>query len=262
MGQWFKKFFENHGHTILISGRKTRLTAQDLAEQSHVIILSMPLEPALDFAAKIGPLLGEEKLLMDLCSMKQAINIQMEKSTRAQVIGTHPLFGPSTRSMKGQNIVLCPMRGVSWLKWLENEFSSAGALTKTDGATHDRNMAVVQGLTHFVTIAFGKTLEQMKIAPKNILPYATPIFRLKLDLLGRMFAQDIELYKDLICSNANAPEVLNAFIKAATKVNNTLCKNDQALELMEQIQKFLGDFPAQGLEESDACLDTLAKIIK
>ncbi|MBI9075561.1 MAG: prephenate dehydrogenase/arogenate dehydrogenase family protein [Desulfatibacillum sp.] len=257
MGQWFKKYFENLGHTVLVSGRKTELAWQDLARQCQVVIISLPLDASLDMARQVGPLMNQDQLLMDMCSMKHDINQAMQESTTAQVIGTHPLFGPSTAGMAGQNVIVCPMGEGPWLSWLEAQFKAKGAVvTITDGYTHDRNMAVVQALTHFMTIAFGRTLQQMGVDPKEIRPYATPIFRLKLGLLGRMFAQDTELYRNLICKNPMALEVLGQFLDSANQVKDTLCDDNG---IMEAIDTFLGTFPEQGMIESDACLETLAK---
>ena len=185
MGQWFKKYFESLGHKVLVSGRKTELTWQDLAEQCRVVIISLPLDASIAMARQVGPLMNKDQLLMDMCSMKHDINHAMKESTTAQVIGTHPLFGPSTAGMGGQNVIVCPMGDGSWLPWLEKQLEARGAVvTITDGDTHDRNMAVVQALTHFMTIAFGKTLLQLGVDPKEIRPYATPIFRLKLGAAG------------------------------------------------------------------------------
>lgn len=257
MGQWFKEYFESLGHTVLISGRKTELTWQDLAEQCQVVIISLPLDVSIDMAHQVGPLMNKDQLLMDMCSMKHDICQAMKESTQAQVIGTHPLFGPSTAGMAGQNVIVCPMGEGPWLPWLESQLEAKGAVvTITDGYTHDRNMAVVQALTHFMTISFGETLLQLGVDPKEIRPYATPIFRLKLGLLGRMFAQDTELYRNLICKNPMASEVLDQFLSSANEVKNNICHDP---EIMTAIDAFLGTFPEQGMIESDACLETLAK---
>jgi len=43
----------------------------------------------------------------------------MLASSKAEVIGCHPLFGPQLKDLSGQNVVLCPARGKKWLGWLK-----------------------------------------------------------------------------------------------------------------------------------------------
>ena len=47
MGRWFEQFFMEKGHTVLIAGRTTELTYQELAVRSEVVILSTPLDAAV-----------------------------------------------------------------------------------------------------------------------------------------------------------------------------------------------------------------------
>ena len=46
-------------------------------------------------------------LLMDVTSIKEAPVKAMLESTKASVVGTHPMFGPSVHSLQGQRVVLC-----------------------------------------------------------------------------------------------------------------------------------------------------------
>src|SRR5659263_208997 len=79
-----------------------------------------------------------------------------------EVVGTHPLFGPREASIEGQTMVLCQGRGERWFQWLQDFLNQAGARVKiTTAAEHDRLMAVVQGLAHFILIAFGTVIRDL-----------------------------------------------------------------------------------------------------
>lgn len=260
MGRWFQKFFTDAGHKVLISGRKTTLTTADLVEDSHVVILSIPIDAAVSMAEKIGPLLRKDQLLMDFCSLKEGITDAMKRSTEAEVIGTHPLFGSFTDCLKGQNIILCPGRGTRWLQWLESEFESKGAIiTRMDPIEHDRNMAVVQGLSHLLTISLGRTLQKLGMPPDQARLYSTPVFRMKMDLVGRLFAQDLDLYKNLIGQNRFTLEALEAFSSAISEGKEALLSDqgNNARAFLEEIREFLGDFSQDGLDESNRSLNAL-----
>ena len=262
MGQWFRRFFEGAGHGVLFCGRKTELSEAELVRRSEVVILSLPLAAAMDAAKRLGPLLTEGQALMDFCSLKAGICRAMLESTVAEVCGAHPLFGPTTAGLSRQNVILCPMRGARWKDWLSAELAAGGALvTETDPAVHDRHMAVVQGLTHFATITLGRTLADLGLAPESLLPYATPIFRAKLALVGRLFAQDLSLYAGLVGKNPETEAVLAAFEKAAAAAREALVGNGDpgaGLSFLGAVRDFLGDFPARGFAESDAFLAVLS----
>ena len=260
MGRWFKRFFSEAGHNVLISGRKTELTYKDVVKKCDVVILSVPIDAAISIAGEIGPLMSQNQLLTDFCSLKESILKSMLSSTSAQVTGTHPLFGPFTDSIKGQNIILCHGRGTEWLEWLEDEFTKKGAVvTHMDSVTHDKNMAVVQGLTHLLTICLGRTLQKLNMSPSDAVLYSTPVFRVKIDLMARLFAQDHSLYANLINKNTHVENAVDTFLSAMDETRKCLSsgQDENAISFMENIRNFLGDYCQDGLEESNKILNAL-----
>lgn len=254
MGRLFEKIFLKAGHRVLIAGRKTELTYLDLAAQSDVIILSTPEESALEICDHIGPHIPPHKALMDFCSLKQRIVQKMAQCTRAEVVGTHPMFGPFTESIAGQNIILCPARGERWYRWIEAEFRREGAVVSTmEPSAHDKAMAVAQGLTHFLTICMGRTLQKLDMSPADAGPYSTPIFKLKNDLIGRLFAQDPDLYVTLVGENPYVEDVLAMFMLSVEEGRKAFLtgNRESALGFLHDIRNFLGDFCTRGLEESN-----------
>ena len=260
MGRWFKRFFSEAGHNVLIAGRKTELTYEDVAKKCDVVILSVPLDAAISISGEIGHVMTKNQLLMDFCSLKESILKNMLSSTSAQVTGTHPLFGPFTDSIRGQNIIICHGRGTKWLEWLEHEFTKKGAIvTHMDPVTHDKNMAVVQGLTHLLTICLGRTLQKLNMAPSDAVLYSTPVFRLKIDLLARLFAQDLGLYANLIGKNTHVKDAVDTFLSSMDEAKKCLLsgQDKDAISFMENIRDFLGDYCQDGLEESNKILTAL-----
>ena len=260
MGRWFKDFFSGAGYKVLISGRKTRLTPTDMAKKSDVVILSVPLDVAIRLSEEIGPILSHDQLLMDLCSLKETILKSMLRFTQAQVVGTHPLFGPFTDSIKGQNIIVCPGRGTGWLKWLEDELRGKEAVvTCMDPVTHDKNMAVVQGLTHFLTVCMARTLQKMNTPPDEAISYSTPVFRLNINLIGRLFSQDPGLYANLIGANRHVEDVLATFMSAVYEAKESLLSGQEAgaVAFLDDIRSFLGGFCQDGLKESNKIINAL-----
>lgn len=260
MGQWFRKYFSDAGYMVLVSGRKTEITYTDIINECDVVILSVPLGAVIAISGQIGPLLRKDQLLMDLCSLKEAALKNMLDNTEADVIGTHPLFGPFTDSIKGQNVILCPGRGERQLKWLENEYISKGAsVTVMDPSVHDRHMAVVQGLTHFLTICMGRTLQKMNMDAGSALSCSTPVFRINYDLIGRLFAQDLDLYKSIINNNKYFNDVFEVFLSSVYEGKSALLSghDDGGSLYLENIREFFRDSCEEALKESNKIIDAL-----
>lgn len=260
MGRWFKDFFSSAGHRVLISGRTTDTTYTDVAKECDVVVLSVPLAAAVSISKDIGPLLCEDQLLMDMCSLKEEIVKSMTDNTKAGVVGTHPLFGPFTDSIKGQNVILCQGRGEYWLKWLENEYTSRGAVVCVmDPEIHDRHMAVVQGLTHFTTICMARTLQKINMDAGSVLSCSTPVFKINYNLIGRLFAQDLDLYRSLIKKNKHFKDILEVFISTMDEGKDALMSehDESATLFMEDIREFFKDSCKEALKESNKIISAL-----
>ena len=109
MGRLFGPVFERAGYEVLVSGRSTPLTNSRLAEQCDLVIVSVPIRDTVRVIEEIAPVLTQNQILCDLTSLKVAPVAAMMKS-EAQVIGLHPLFGPTVPSLLHQTIVVCPAR--------------------------------------------------------------------------------------------------------------------------------------------------------
>jgi prephenate dehydrogenase len=260
MGRWFRDFFSDAGYMVLVSGRKTEITYTDIIKECDVVILSVPLDAVTAISGQIGPLLRKDQLLMDLCSLKEAAVKNMLDNTEADVIGTHPLFGPFTDSIKGQNVILCPGRGERRLKWLEDEYTSKGAVVSLmDPSSHDRHMAIVQGLTHFLAICMGRTLQKMNMSHNIALSCSTPVFKINYDLIGRLFAQDLGLYQSLISKNIHFSDVLDLFLSIVDEGRDSLLsgQDEKGLLFLESVWDFFKDSCRDSLKESNKLINAL-----
>lgn len=259
MGRWFERFFTQAGHKVLISDLQTMFTPKFLARRCDVVVISVPLDIAPEIVKAIGKNMSKNQLLTDVCSLKEDIVNAMLQYSDAEVVGTHPLFGPFTDSMYGQNIVLCPVRGENWLNWLQHEFERYGAkIKRMDAVTHDRNMAIFQGLTHLLSVSVGRMLQKMQMHPAEAISHCTPVFRVNMDLMGRLFAQDAGLYERLIGQNRYVGEILDVFLSSLEESREKLLSGQigKGSEFLSEISSFFGDFCEQGLNESNEFLNT------
>ena len=147
MGACMAAMFADLGHAVMIADLDTQLTNEDAARHADVVIVSVPIDSTVEVIRSIGPLVRPEALLMDLTSIKSAPVKAMVESSRATVIGAHPLFGPTVHSLQGQRIVLTPGRipeDDAWLPWLRTMLHARGLnVMETTPEAHDEAMAIV-----------------------------------------------------------------------------------------------------------------------
>lgn len=262
MGQWFKKFFEKNGCKVLIASRKTNLKPEECAAKCDVVIISVPITSTVRVIKEVAPYVREDALLMDFTSLKKEQVEAMLKNTNAAVIGAHPVFGPSVESIKNQTVVLCPARPKKWLPWIKNIFEKNGALVRiTTPEKHDKMMSIIQGVTHFSTICIAHALKQLGIDVSESLHYTSPIYKLRMDMVGRLLNQDPELYADIQMLNPENKKAIEAYIRSTRELIGIIKRKDREefIKFFKEGADFLGDFKKEATEYSDYLIEQLVK---
>src|SRR3989344_2242284 len=224
-GQLFRFFFEKNDCQCLIAGRKTELTPKELAKRADIVIVSVPVRETSSVIMNIRNLLKPSALLCDFTSVKEEPMEEMMKRKKGGVLGIHPLFGPLVPSIEGQVIVFCKGKNNKWVSYLERLFKSNKAKIKyMKPKEHDRQMAMIQAMTHFVNITFAKVLQKQKMETKNI--FTTPVFRLQAMIMGRILGANLPLYVDLEIKNKSFPKVLNDFMQEAERLAGEVLRGE------------------------------------
>ena len=262
MGRCIGELFADLGHAVMIADRNTTLRPQEAAAAADVVVISVPIEQTVEVIGRLGPLVREDALLMDVTSIKSQPLRAMLESTAASVVGTHPLFGPSVHSVQGQRIVLTPGRGDPWLDWLRRMLRARGlSIMETTAETHDRAMAVVQVLTHFSSEVMGRTLAQLQVPIDETLAFTSPVYLMELLMTARHFAQSPDLYASIQMSNPQTDEVTEAFLRAATELKEIVKNKDRqgVTAMFENVRSFLGPFTDEALAQSSFLIDRLVE---
>ncbi|MBW1917601.1 MAG: prephenate dehydrogenase/arogenate dehydrogenase family protein [Deltaproteobacteria bacterium] len=245
MGQWFKRFFEEQGLEVLVTGSSTTPFSPEVARQVDVAIISVPIHITEKTIREIAPCLRPEALLMDLTSLKKDPMAAMLEYFPGEVVGTHPLFGPGLESIKGSIMVLCPGRGERWFNWLHDLLARAGAIVQiTTPEEHDIMMSVVQGLTHFILIAMGTTLRTLNTKVNELENFATPTFRKLFGQVQHLFNQKSDLYACIQLRNQANQVILAAFEAAVADIRRIVVNQDAAslISLLEENRRFFNGF--------------------
>jgi prephenate dehydrogenase len=262
MGTLFSRIFSDAGHEVLVSGRATPLSNADLVEATEVVIVSVPIRSTVPVIREIAPFLSGDHLLCDVTSLK-ATPVAAMLETKADVLGLHPMFGPSVSSLKNQTVVACPARvAPERADDVLDVFRRAGAkVTVMDPLEHDRLMAVVQGLTHFTTLTLAGTMRRLSVDLPTLLSVTSPVYQIEMAVIGRILGQDPDLYGPILGENPAVPEVLDAFADAAAEVREAVESGDDEVfsRLFREDAAFFADYIPRATEDSEALIRCLAE---
>lgn len=181
------------------------------------VVLAVPLEAYGAVTRRLGPLLAEGSVVVDVCSVKQQPLARLRAALPGRpLVATHPLFGPESAAngVAGHTLVLCP------------EVSDAAAARRVEGwarrqglrvvrmsaEQHDRDMALVQGLTFFV--AHG--LAQLGVEGTVL---STPSFAKLRALADLDRHHSAQLLATIQAGNPHTPAVRQALLQTLTRLD-------------------------------------------
>lgn len=261
MGRRLAQTFAARGHRVAVLERggspEERRAAAAAAE---VVLLCVPMAAVCEVARELGPALRPDALLADVNSLKAEICGVMAQAHPGEVLGLHPMFGPGVATLRRQKVVVCPVRPGPRAAWLEAELGALGLdLVQASPEEHDRVMAVVQVLVHFSTLTLGETLRSSGISLRRSLDFTSPIYRLELAFIGRLFAQDPALYAGIEMGNPHGPEVRARFVAAARAWAEAADSGDVEgfRARFVAVQQSLDGFAEEARRLSDLLIDTL-----
>lgn len=259
MGRLFKPIFEKHGCKVLIASRKTKLSIEEAAKLGDIVIVTVPIDATVNVIKKIARFVRKDAVLTDFTSLKVKPMKAMLKA-KSEVVGCHPMFGPSLKSLKKQTVILVKGKGNKWFFWLKSFFEKEGARVKiTTAKKHDEMMAVIQGLVHFSSISVVHALKDLGIDIHESLEFTSPVYKLRMIVLGRILNQDPRLYADIEIMNPKALKTIDAYINSSKKLREIIRKKNtnNFIKFFEEAAKELGNFKKQAEKESDYLIEKM-----
>ncbi len=210
----------------------------------------------------IAPLMAPGQLLSDFTSIK-AEPVEAMLASPAAVIGCHPIFGPMP-NVQGQNVVLCPARPGPFLGWYRDFLEGHGMkVVELSPEAHDRSMAFIQGLTHFINITFAGTLRSQGADLEQLLRVCSPVYRVFFAMLCRILSGDPALYGQIQIGNRENLPVVREFLEnGAELLRGVEEENWEGVNrLIEEAAAGLGDYKQTAREESDFLIEQMRKLL-
>lgn len=253
LGSLFAHYFTLSGYSVEVLEREDWQSAVDILKNSDVVIVSVPIANTVETIKRLAPFLTENMLLADLTSVKRAPLAAMLDYHKGPVLGLHPMFGPDIASMAKQVIVRCDGRFEQRYQWLIEQMQIWGAkFYPVDAIEHDHSMTYVQALRHFSTFANGLHLSKQPVQLASLLALSSPIYRLELAMIGRLFAQDAALYADIILDKPENLAVIESLKQSYEESLAFFANGDKQgfIESFNQVKQWFGDYSEQFLKES------------
>lgn len=252
LGRLFHHLFQLSGYQVKVLEEEDWHQAEELLADAGLVVITVPIQQTVQVIQQLPPL-PKQCLLVDLTSIKQAPMQAMLAAHEGPVLGLHPMFGPDVASLAKQVIVYTEGRQLSAFHGLMKQMHTWGARLQPVSATdHDESMRFIQALRHFTSFAFGAHLcaEQADIA--QLLSVSSPIYRLELAMVGRLFAQNPNLYADIILSSPDNLAMIRRYHEGFGRLLTSLEQGDRQtfIETFNQVSVFFGDYAETFLKES------------
>lgn len=264
LGSLFVELFKQSGYSVDIIDKDDWLQSDALLASASIVMVAVPIRITNQIIGKLSKL-DEQCLLVDITSVKESPLNSMLAIHKGPVLGLHPMFGPGINHLAKQTIVVCQGRSEYQSEWFVNQLKTWGAnLSFVDAKQHDHLMSIVQVLRHFSTIAYGYHLKEENIDLDKVLELSSPIYRLELIMVGRLFAQDSELYSDIIFSDQKNIPMVKRFLNRMLTLLEMLEAEDKQkfAELFDGVSSWFGEHADKFLAESNLMLAKASDVKK
>ncbi|MFP9229592.1 bifunctional chorismate mutase/prephenate dehydrogenase [Pectobacterium cacticida] len=256
MGRLFEKMLTLSGYQVKILEQEDWPRAQELLSDAGMVIVSVPIHVTEQVIARLPPL-PADCILVDLASVKNGPLQAMLAAHSGPVLGLHPMFGPDSGSLAKQVVVYCDGRQPEAYQWLLEQIQVWGArLHRISAIEHDQNMMFIQALRHFATFAYGVHLAEENVEIEQLLTLSSPIYRLELIMVGRLFAQDPQLYADIIMYSEDNLALIKRYYQRFGEAIALLEQTDKAgfINSFKKVEHWFGDYAKRFQAESRVLL--------
>lgn len=189
------------------------------AARADIVVLAVPLPQLEAVLRAIAPHLRPGSTVIDVSSVKvEPARLMLDLlPDHVGIVANHPLFGPASAAdgIAGHRIAWCPLRGRGH-RWLAAFLKAKGLqVIPTTPDQHDRDMAVVQGLTHLIA----RSLSRLGPLPGHM---ATRSFAMLAEAAAMVQDDSPELLATILKANPHAASVRQRFLAEAAGIADEL----------------------------------------
>ncbi len=258
LGKVFVGLFEKSGYQVAVVEKDDWETdvAKAAFARADLVLVAVPITLTEEVIGQLNNL-PAHCVLADITSIKEKPLNAMLAAHKGPVVGLHPMFGPDAPGMIKQVVVVCDGRGEASYQWLVEQMKTWGAtIHHSTAQEHDQAMAFIQVMRHFNTFVYGAHLQGENPDLETLTVFSSPIYRLELAMVGRLFAQSPQLYADIIYNNPDNFALLRRFHERFGDALSLLDKGDKQefIDEFNRIGEWFGDYARKCLVDSKQLL--------
>ncbi|MDF0533722.1 bifunctional chorismate mutase/prephenate dehydrogenase [Shewanella yunxiaonensis] len=260
LGQLFAHMFSLSGYDVHLLDKNDWHMAESLFDGAGLVLVTVPISVTCELIQEKLTKLSEHCILADLTSVKAAPLEAMLAAHKGPVVGLHPMFGPDVGSFAKQVVVVCHGRNAEAYGWLLEQIKIWGArLVEAEAVKHDKAMQLVQAMRHFSTFVYGLNLCREHADMQSLLQFSSPIYRLELAMVGRLFAQSPELYADIIFAQKGSLKAISDYLANYSEALTVLESGDREefIRRFREVAQWFGELAPQFQHESRAMLQSV-----
>jgi len=256
LGSVFVDLFKRSSYQVAIIEQEDWPKSETILADASLVIVAVPIRLTSLVIHHLNNL-PDDCILADFTSIKESPLYEMMKAHQGPVVGLHPMFGPDVTGLIKQTIIVCDGREKEQYQWVLKQFQVWGAkIYQVAAHEHDQAMSMVQVMRHFSTIAYGYHLMAEGADIENLVNMSSPIYRLELIMVGRLFAQDPILYSDIIFANPDNITMMKRFAYRFLELLEDVELGDKEafVTMFKQVSRWFGDYADDFLAESKTML--------
>ena len=258
MGQCLAGFLGKISHYRITLFTKDDWKAPRKLADQDLVIISVPIAITDKIIHQASQYLSPKTILSDLTSIKQKPMAAMLKYHSGPVVGMHPVFGPDIIHAQNHTIAYCHGRDEKNYQWFIDDLGALKfTLKKMHAKAHDQAMDFIQGVEHFSTYCLGLFLLKNTPDINTLYALASPIYKVKLNMLGRLFSKDSTLFADIIMADADRTHIIKQYSELCRDEAIQVGQQNKALFIQQfnQVKAWLGDFAENARKNSDKILE-------
>lgn len=264
MGRFFAERLSMAGHTVQVLEYDEWDQAESRLANADLVLVCVPLKSTVAVIRKVAQYLAPHTALADIASVKTPMVQAMLESHAGPVMGLHPMFGPGVQSFLAQKVVFCPGRESEAFQWfLDLIAAEGGKLVTCTPEEHDQMMVAVQAIRHFSTFSLGVFLAEEGIDVERSLDFASPIYRVEINLISRLFAQNASLYIDIMLASEERCQAIQRLVETCSRLSRLLVQGDRTALIsgFAAAHKVFQKEAERALKESNHAISSLSTFL-
>ncbi len=223
---------------------------KEAAAEADLVLVAVPISKTPETVKSLAGVVQKGALIADVASVKSDVVEAMQQvEGNLELVSIHPLFGPGATSVKNKDFVVVTVRKGRRYSKLKYVLVELGArVTEMDADEHDRLMAIIQCMTHFVLLAYLNAIKSMR-GLKEAEKLRTPMFISLMRLGKAVLAGNPELYGELQVHNRYARVVRSSMLEACRSLDIAFSAGD-AKSAKAMFKEALAPFGAEEAKRS------------